>query len=72
MRITDYGTGMSRDEIIKLLNSDLKFTKPGTFQEPGTGLGFAFAKEMIKLNNGKLQIKSNPEEGTTIVIELKK
>lgn len=66
--IQDSGIGMNQEEIDALLNSSLYFSKVGTHQEKGTGLGLLLCKEFIKLNNGKIQIESIPGSGTTIFI----
>jgi PAS domain S-box-containing protein len=70
--IKDYGTGMTKNELKKLMSLDLRFTKQGTFNEVGNGLGFAFARELIELNNGKVLIESRPGIGSSVTVELKK
>jgi signal transduction histidine kinase len=64
--VRDSGTGMSEEEISTLLNTQSQFTKYGTNQEKGTGLGLMLCKEFIKQNNGKLEIESVFNQGTII------
>ncbi len=72
VHIRDYGIGMTRDEINRLLDHELGFSKPGTLREQGNGLGFAFALEMIELNNGSVTIESAQKKGSLIKVKLKK
>lgn len=64
--IQDSGTGMSNQEISMLLHAQIQFTKYGTNQEKGTGLGLMLCKEFIKQNNGKLEIESAFNQGTSV------
>lgn len=66
--IKDTGIGMSKDEIDKTTNYPVP--KSGTYKEQGTGLGLTLSNEIISKLNGKLLIESQPNEGTTVVIEL--
>ncbi len=70
--VKDHGTGMSADELEDLMNNRLRFSRPGTMQEPGNGLGFSFSKELIELNNGKVYVDSKTGEGTTVTTVFKK
>ncbi len=42
----------------------------GWHQEPGTGIGLAYAKEAIRRNHGTLTIQESPQGGTRIRLEL--
>ncbi|MBS1682052.1 MAG: HAMP domain-containing histidine kinase [Bacteroidetes bacterium] len=68
--ISDTGIGMTSEEISMVLNSNEYFTKPGTENEKGTGLGFQLCKDFIKLNKGKLNIESEVGKGTRVSISL--
>ncbi|MDI6717108.1 MAG: HAMP domain-containing sensor histidine kinase, partial [Actinomycetota bacterium] len=37
---------------------------------PGYGLGLSIAKSIIEMHNGKVDVKSSPEQGTTFTITL--
>jgi len=65
--IKDSGIGMNQDEINLIIGSE-HFTKVGTQQEKGTGLGLLLCREFIKRNGGDLQINSKEGEGTEIII----
>lgn len=70
--IHDTGVGMNKEEINTVLNTHYYFSKYGTKQEKGTGLGLMLCKEFIKLNNGFLEIESEIDQGTTISVLLPK
>jgi two-component system sensor histidine kinase/response regulator len=69
--IHDTGLGMSPEEIRRISGSRQHFTKRGTQQEKGTGLGLLLCKEFIERNDGNLVIKSKPNEGTEVSFTLK-
>jgi two-component system, sensor histidine kinase and response regulator len=69
LSITDSGIGMNPDEI-NLITGSEHFTKVGTQQEKGTGLGLLLCKEFIKRNGGTLEIESTEGEGTEVRISL--
>jgi PAS domain S-box-containing protein len=64
--VSDQGMGLSEEGILKILKEKEKMeSRLGTQKEKGTGLGLIVVKEFIQLNNGELQIKSKPGQGTT-------
>lgn len=68
--IKDYGIGMSEEEIETLLGSNTYFSKTGTEQEKGTGLGLMLCKEFINRNGGEISIKSTLGQGTEVSFTL--
>jgi two-component system sensor histidine kinase/response regulator len=68
--IQDSGIGMTQEEIDLLIGSNEHFTKMGTLQEKGTGLGLQLCKEFIERNGGTLSIKSKLGEGTEVSFTL--
>lgn len=70
IRIRDYGIGMSAEEIETLMGSNEYFSKAGTEQEKGTGLGLMLCKEFINRNGGEIAIKSSLGEGTEVSFTL--
>jgi two-component system, sensor histidine kinase and response regulator len=69
--VTDTGTGMSKEELDKLFNAGSHFSKPGTQNEKGIGLGLLLVKEFVELNHGTIEVTSIPEEGTTFTFYLR-
>jgi signal transduction histidine kinase len=68
--IRDSGIGMTQHEINTLTSSKEHFSKEGTQQEKGTGLGLLLCKEFIVRNGGNFQIKSAIGSGTEVSFTL--
>ena len=68
--VADTGTGMSQETIDNLFQSKKIVSSSGTRNEKGTGLGLMLIKDFIAQNNGKLEIKSQPDKGTEFRISL--
>lgn len=66
VQIEDHGIGMTREEAEMLQDRPHHFTKVGTHEEKGTGLGLLLCKEFVKRNGGELRIQSTPGKGTTV------
>ncbi|MEX2464231.1 MAG: two-component regulator propeller domain-containing protein [Balneolaceae bacterium] len=64
--VRDYGVGMTKDSVQKLLSDGQTFTNEGTSGEKGTGLGFDLCKDFIGKNGGQLSVESEPGKGTTV------
>lgn len=58
--VTDKGPGIE-PETLKLIFEPFFTTKP---KGQGTGLGLPLSKRLIEANNGKIEVKSSPGEGT--------
>ncbi len=71
IHIEDSGIGMSKNEVEMILNSNEYFTKIGTDQEKGTGLGLRLCKDFIKLNGGEFSIVSQPKKATKVSFSLR-
>ncbi|MBT3551124.1 MAG: GAF domain-containing sensor histidine kinase [Rhodospirillaceae bacterium] len=69
--ITDTGIGMSANEIIKAME---KFGQPerGHLMQngEGTGLGLPLTKGLVEAHGGALEIRSEPNKGTTVIVSL--
>lgn len=68
----DNGVGMSPYIIEKIFTKDEHFTSKGTNNEKGTGLGLYMVKDFVKINNGKIKVESELDNGTTFTISLPK
>jgi signal transduction histidine kinase len=69
--VIDKGVGMSAAEVDKLFQTETHFTKRGTLNEKGMGLGLLLAKEFVEGNGGEILVTSELGEGTTFKIILK-
>jgi two-component system sensor histidine kinase/response regulator len=68
--VKDSGIGMTKTEIETVVSSKHHFSKTGTMQEKGTGLGLLLCQEFIKLNGGEINIRSTINQGTEIIFSL--
>jgi signal transduction histidine kinase len=67
--IQDSGKGMSREEQNKLFSND-HFSKHGTENEKGSGLGLLLAKDFVEKNAGSIWVESVVNEGSTFSFTL--
>ncbi len=70
--VEDNGIGMSKEEIDKLFNLEKPFTKRGTMDEKGSGLGLLFVKEYTERCGGIFSITSEKDKGSRFCITLNK
>lgn len=70
--IEDTGVGMSDSVIRELLQDNSQLSKKFNKETIGTGLGMQLCKSMLLKNEGKLNIESQEEIGTKIILFLPK
>jgi signal transduction histidine kinase/Tfp pilus assembly protein PilF len=63
--VIDSGVGMNNQEISKLFASDVHFSKKGTANENGTGLGLLLCREMVEKHGGNIDVNSVAGQGST-------
>ena len=68
--ITDYGIGMSKEDMQKVFEPFYMVDKSRSRKAGGAGLGLALCAEIAKLHNAILEIDSKLGEGTTIFITI--
>jgi signal transduction histidine kinase len=68
--VEDSGIGISEEEMKKLFDVNSHFTKRGTNNERGTGLGLLFVKDYIEKNDGVLTLNSTTGVGSVFCITL--
>jgi signal transduction histidine kinase len=70
--VSDTGIGIDGKNIPKLFRIDVKYTREGTAEEQGTGLGLILCKELVEKNGGTIQVESEVGKGTTFKFTLPK
>jgi two-component system sensor histidine kinase/response regulator len=70
VKVIDTGIGTSSEEVEIILGSTEHFTKMGTQQEKGTGLGLLLCKEFIERNGGTFEFASRLGKGTEVSFTL--
>ncbi|MFN8358766.1 MAG: HAMP domain-containing sensor histidine kinase [Candidatus Kapaibacterium sp.] len=68
--VRDNGIGMSKEIQGKLFNIVEKVSRPGTENEPSTGLGLMLCHEFIHKHNGHITVESQEGKGTTFYFTL--
>jgi len=69
--VQDTGRGMSKEEQEKLFGIE-HFSKQGTSNEKGSGLGLLLVKDFVEKNNGTIWVESIENEGSTFSFTLPK
>ncbi len=64
VRFKDNGSGISKENMEKIFEP-LFTTKP-----KGIGLGLAISKRLVEQNKGKIEVSSQPSQGTTFIVKL--
>ncbi|KAI4652412.1 hypothetical protein J4E93_002614 [Alternaria ventricosa] len=67
LTITDTGSGMSSSFLANRLFQPFSQENP---HAPGTGLGMSIVRQIIDTNGGKVEVSSDPEIGTKLIVKL--
>jgi len=70
IKVTDTGIGMDQDDLDLALQPFMQVSNPSRRVSAGTGLGLPFAKTIVELHNGTLDIVSAKGKGTTVRVTL--
>lgn len=68
--VKDFGKGISQEEQKRLFNSETHFSKYGTKNEEGSGLGLLLCKDFAIKNGGDLWLQSEEEKGSTFFFSI--
>lgn len=72
IKIKDFGVGMTKEFLNKLLREDSRQSQEGTANEKGSGLGLSLSKDFLGAMNASLDIRSQMGKGTEVLIVLPK
>ena len=70
--IKDDGVGMTNEQVDKIFDRFYRADESRNSKIMGNGLGLAIVKKLSDLQNIKLEIKSQPQKGTTVFINFPK
>lgn len=68
--VTDSGVGISEEDLPKVLNTKEHFSKEGTEQEAGTGLGLILCQDFVLKNGGTLWVESTLGKGSSFTFSI--
>ena len=68
--VCDKGIGISKEELSKIFSRFYRSSNPKIQGITGSGLGLAICKEIITSLNGKIEVKSEPDKGSTFTFTL--
>lgn len=64
--VQDQGIGISQEDFPRIFNKFYRIERDETAHIGGTGLGLSIAKYIVESHDGKIDLKSEPDKGTTI------
>jgi signal transduction histidine kinase/DNA-binding NarL/FixJ family response regulator/CHASE3 domain sensor protein/HPt (histidine-containing phosphotransfer) domain-containing protein len=70
INITDTGIGIPESKFEKIFEEFTQAEMNTTRQYGGTGLGLSIVKKLVDLHNGKIDLKSKPDEGTSFILSI--
>ena len=65
IEIQDFGIGINETELHKIFDKFYRTDKSRNKESGGTGLGLAISNKIVKLHNGKIDVLSKDNEGST-------
>lgn len=68
VEIKDHGIGMKEEELEKVYDRFYQIDR--SHSREGIGLGLAIVKRIVELSEGKIEIKSKENKGTTVIVKL--
>jgi len=70
--VVDTGIGIPAEALPHIFDEFYRAANARATERDGTGLGLAFAKQVVERHGGQIQVRPNPETGTTFTFTLPK
>ncbi|WP_319757865.1 ATP-binding protein [uncultured Sphaerochaeta sp.] len=70
LEISDTGIGMSKEQLDTIFTPFVQANETIHRKYGGSGLGLSIVKELVEKMNGKLEVESIPNEGTSFTVSL--
>jgi len=68
--VQDSGVGITKEDIPKLFDKFTQFGRKAGPGKKGTGLGLAIVRKLVELHDGKIEVESEVNRGTTFTVSL--
>ena len=68
--VEDNGIGISEEDQKRLFQPGQQFSRMGTHEEKGTGIGLVITREMILANGGTIRVESEKDKGSRFIFAL--
>lgn len=68
--VKDSGVGISPDQLTTVFQPFVQAGDDTHLRHSGTGLGLAIAKQLVELQGGRIEVRSNPGEGSEFAFTL--
>lgn len=72
VKITDKGVGIEEEDLARLFEKFSRIHNPLSTQAGGSGLGLYWAKKIVDLHSGTIEVTSEPDKGTAFTVSLPK
>jgi len=69
MRVKDTGMGIPKEDLPRIFERFYRVPRPGK-EIQGTGLGLSIVRKIVDLHNGRIEVESEPDKGTTFAVFL--
>ncbi len=68
--VSDTGVGMKKEQLENLFQLRDNKSTPGTENEKGVGLGLSLVCDFVHMNNGTIDVESEPGKGTRFIVKI--
>lgn len=68
--VSDNGIGVPTEDLPYIFDTAYRSPNQHSIRKAGSGLGLAIVKRIVEQHNGKIDVRSNLGEGTTVTVEL--
>jgi len=70
LTVSDTGQGMTNEQVKTIFDEFTRFNFEANRAKEGTGLGMSITRNLVKIMDGNISVKSVPKKGTEFIIRL--